>query len=311
MLVTRDWLGAPADGKPGVVMTVGVFDGLHLGHRHLIGQVVARAKKRGALSLVITFEPHPMAVLSPGTAPEILTTFDQKVEILGSMGLDRLGCLEFDEKLRGLSAVEFLDEAVGSRLSPLEIVIGPDFRFGRDAEGGLGTLRQWARGRRVAVTPVRRQVGGGQLDYSSSHVRSLLKIGLVDSAALVLGRPYRLSGEVVSGAARGRDLGFPTANLGDVAQLVPGPGVYAVRATLRGVSRPGMTSIGQNPTFGARYLTVETFLFDFSDDFYGERLDIDFVAHLRGMVRFEGPARLVEQLKADELAAREILGFEM
>jgi riboflavin kinase/FMN adenylyltransferase len=308
MFVTRNWLDTALTDNPKVVMTIGVFDGLHLGHQYLINQVIKQAKQCKVSSLVLTFEPHPMAILSPRTAPEILTTFEQKEEMLNSLGLSRLGCLEFNEHLRGLSASDFLAEAILSKVSPQEIVIGPDFRFGRNAEGHLEVLQKWAKTNQVVITPVQHQMGPGQLDYSSSHIRSLLKIGLVDSASMGLGRPYRLSGVVVAGASRGRTLGFPTANLGQVSQLIPGPGVYAVRANLRQNVYLGMTSIGHNPTFGAQYLTVETFLFDFNDDFYGESLDLDFVAHLRGMVRFEGPEKLIEQLRADERMAREILG---
>jgi riboflavin kinase/FMN adenylyltransferase len=287
-------------------MTVGVFDGLHLGHQFLIDRVMARARALGAQSLVLTFDPHPIAVLSPGTDPEVLTTFPQKAGLLERLGLDHLGRLIFDEGLRGLSPQDFLAQAIWERVQPLEIIVGPDFRYGRNAEGHLGQLREWARGRRVKVSPVRLQQGHG-VSYSSSHVRGLLKIGLVDSAALSLGRPYRVSGRVVDGSHRGRTLGFPTANLGPVAQLIPGPGVYAVRAGLGGRALPGMTSIGHNPTFGSQYLTVETFIFDFDGDIYGRDLDVDFVAQMRGMVRFEGPARLVEQLRADERAARALL----
>jgi riboflavin kinase/FMN adenylyltransferase len=288
-------------------MTIGVFDGLHLGHQHLIKETLRRAAALKAESLVLTFEPHPMAVLSPGSDPEILTTFRQKTSFLEEMGLDRLGCLVFDEELRGLSPQSFLSQAILKQVEPLEIVIGPDFRFGRNAEGHLGMLKDWGKINKAVITPAELQAGRDELSYSSSHIRSLLKIGLVDSAALSLGRPYRLSGEVVTGAARGRALGFPTANLGAAQQLIPGPGVYAVKAFLRGQTLNGMTSIGHNPTFGSKSLTVETFIFDFNDDCYGEALEIDFIAHLRGMVRFEGPGKLVEQLKADEKAARAVL----
>jgi riboflavin kinase/FMN adenylyltransferase len=304
MNVIRDWAGHRPPKRPRAVLTVGVFDGLHLGHQRLIGEVVGRARRLAASSVVLTFDPHPMAILSK--APEVLTTFEQKAEILAGLGLDVLGRLEFDEAMRMTGAERFLRDFLEAKLEPVEIVVGPDFRFGRDAEGHVDQIRDWARRVRARVTEIELQKGRDVI-HSSSHVRSLLKLGLVDAAALSLGRPYRLAGRVVAGAARGRRLGFPTANLGDVAQLIPGPGVYAVRARLRGGFHPAMTSVGHNPTFAGQYLTVETCLFDFRDDFYGEILELDFVGHLRGMVKFDGEAALVRQLEADERAARALL----
>ncbi|MDR2368730.1 MAG: riboflavin biosynthesis protein RibF [Deltaproteobacteria bacterium] len=307
MLIERNWLGSVPVHRPKVAMTVGVFDGLHLGHRHLIDRVMARARALGLRSLVLTFDPHPISVLSPKSDPEILTTFDQKAAILEGLGLDILGRLEFNQKLSALTAEEFLTDAIWSRVEPFEFVIGPDFRFGRNAEGHLGQIKAWAKGHKIRVTEVKLQKGQ-DVTYSSSHIRALLKIGLVDAAAVSLGRPYRLSGRVVEGSHRGRDLGFPTANLGEVRQLIPGPGVYAVKAGLLGRSFNGMASIGHNPTFGGRYLTVETFVFDFDRDVYGERMDVDFIAQMRGMIRFDGPDKLAERLRADERQARGILG---
>jgi riboflavin kinase/FMN adenylyltransferase len=287
-------------------MTIGVFDGLHLGHQALIRRVVDRGRALGANSVVLTFEPHPLAVLSPASAPEVLTSFEQKADFLATLGLSILGRLPFKD-ICAFEARRFLDEALPANAQPLELFVGPDFRFGRGAEGHLGLLRDWAKNRRVEIVPVELQRGHGEAVYSSSSVRSLLKVGLVAAAAAALGRPYRLSGRVVAGAARGRRLGFPTANLSETAQLIPGPGVYAVRARLQGRTLHGMTSIGHNPTFGAKYLTVETHIFDFAEDIYGAKLEVDFVAHLRGMSRFDGPEALKAQLMSDEARARQIL----
>ena len=284
-------------------MTIGVFDGLHMGHQMLIGEVVERARRQGASSVVLTFDPHPLAVLSRAQAPEALTTFPQKAEILESLGVDVLGRLEFNDALRMTPPADFLRDVIGSKVSLAEMVVGHDFRFGRDAEGHIELLVEWAKSQKAAVVEFPLQKDGDVV-YSSSHVRRLLKMGLVDAAAVSLGRPYRLAGTVVPGAARGRKLGFPTANLGDVAQLIPGPGVYAARARLRGEIHPAMTSVGHNPTFANQYLTVETYLFDFNEDFYGERLEVDFVSHLRGMVKFDGLDSLVKQLQEDERRAR-------
>jgi riboflavin kinase/FMN adenylyltransferase len=287
-------------------MTVGVFDGLHLGHRYLIEKVIQRAQSLNLQSLVLTFDPHPIAVLSPKSDPEILTTFEQKAEVLEGWGLDHLGRLEFSQNLSHMSADEFLTEAIWSRVEPHEFIIGPDFRYGRNAEGHLESLKKWAKDKKIHLTVVKLQMGD-EVSYSSSRVRGLLKIGLVQAAAASLGRPYRLSGIVIDGSHRGRKLGFPTANLGQVKQLIPGPGVYAVKVKLNDTYHDGMTSIGHNPTFGSPYLTVETFLFDFDQSLYGQRLDLDFIDQMRGMVRFPDPQSLVKQLKTDEERARSIL----
>ncbi|MDR1657556.1 MAG: bifunctional riboflavin kinase/FAD synthetase [Deltaproteobacteria bacterium] len=306
MLTVYDWADQIPLERPRAVLTVGVFDGIHLGHQYLIKQVIERAKANQAVSLVLTFEPHPLAVISKASAPEVLTTFKHKAEIMEGLGLDIFGCLKFDDSLRNMGAQQFLDSILGAMVKPVEIIVGPDFRFGRNAEGQVGILREWAKAHRAKVIEAELQKGRDVI-YSSSHIRGLLKIGLVDAAALILSRPYRLSGRVVAGQARGRHLGFPTANLGQIAQLVPGPGVYAVKARLRGQVFDGMTSVGHNPTFANQYRTVETYLFDFEDDFYNEILDLDFVGHLRGMVKFDGIEGLVRQLKNDEQAARVLL----
>ncbi|MDR2455097.1 MAG: bifunctional riboflavin kinase/FAD synthetase [Deltaproteobacteria bacterium] len=307
MIIVNDWASYQPVKKPRAVLTVGVFDGLHLGHQRLIGEVVERAGRQEAASVVLTFEPHPLALLSSAQAPEVLTTLPQKAEILESLGVDVLGRLEFNESLRMTPPSDFLRDYLERKVELSEIVVGPDFRFGKDAEGHTDLLCQWAKSLKASVTEFALQKGPDDVVYSSSHVRRLLKMGLVEAAAISLGRPYRLSGKVVPGAARGRRLGFPTANLGQVVQLIPGPGVYAVRARLRGAFHSGMTSVGHNPTFANQYLTVETCLFDFAEDFYGEMFEVDFVSHLRGMVKFDGLEGLIRQLGEDERRAREKL----
>jgi riboflavin kinase/FMN adenylyltransferase len=307
MIVVRDWLReAPIPG-PRAVLSIGVFDGLHLGHRYLIDRLVGRAAGLGVDSLLITFEPHPLSVLSHSNAPDILTTFAQKEGLLAAMGLSRLGCLRFDEGLAATAPLDFLEDAVARRVEPAGILIGPDFRFGRNAEGHFGLLSDWAKGRGIPLEAVDFQHTPGGEGYSSSHVRGLLKTGYVGSAARLLGRPYRISGVVVAGQRRGRALGFPTANLGEVPQLIPGPGVYAAKAILGGRAFPAMTSVGNNPTFKGQYLTVETHILDYEGDIYGEPMCLDFVTWIRGMVRFDSVGALVARLREDERLARGIL----
>ncbi|MDR1081252.1 MAG: riboflavin biosynthesis protein RibF [Deltaproteobacteria bacterium] len=308
MLTVPDWLAGPPGPRLRTVLTVGAFDGLHRGHQFLVERVVGLARAKGASSLVLTFEPHPMSVLSPAAAPEVLTTFGQKGEILEGLGVDVLGKLVFNEPLSDTSPLDFLELAVAGRTDACVIVTGPDFRFGRGAEGHFGLLSSWARARGITVEACKAQIAPGGESLSSSRLRGLLKVGHVESAAKILGRPYRLDGEVVTGMRRGRTLGFPTANLGGTAQLIPGPGVYAVTAVLRGMRLPAMTSIGHNPTFKGGSLTVETFIFDFSEEFYGEKLRLEFISRIRNMFRFDSPKALVEQLIRDEDSARAFLG---
>jgi riboflavin kinase/FMN adenylyltransferase len=307
MRLIHDWIkDAPIPG-PRSVLTIGVFDGLHLGHQMLIREVVERAGALGAEPLLLTFEPHPLSVLSGRSAPEALTTFGQKRAILEGLGLGCLGRIHFTLELAQMGAEGFLDTVLLPRAEPAEIIVGADFRFGRGAEGGFDLLSSWSARRGSSLRAVEIQHSPGGEIYSSSHIRGLLKTGHVEPAAKLLGRPYRMAGRVVEGMKRGRSLGFPTANLGDVEQLTPGPGVYAVRALLGGRSLPGMSSVGQNPTFKGRQLTIETFIFDFSGDFYGEPMSLDFIRRIRGMIRFDSAEGLKKRLHEDEAQARRIL----
>jgi len=307
MKIISDWLNQDLFGLQKTVLTIGVFDGLHLGHQFLIKKVIQRARDLKISSLVLTFDPHPLAVLSPFSAPETLTTFEQKASILEPFGLDLLGRLCFNEDLSKVGALDFLNDIIISKVTPVEMLIGPDFRFGRGAEGHFDLIKNWSKGRKIKLFSVEQQKDSGNQAYASSQVRSHLKVGLVEQANLVLGRPYLISGKVVTGEARGRQLGFPTANLGQIEQLIPGPGVYAVKVRLKERLYPAMTSIGHNPTFSSQYLTVETYIFDFSEDIYGQSIDLKFMAHLRGMVRFDSLKALVDQLKKDEEKARTVL----
>jgi riboflavin kinase/FMN adenylyltransferase len=307
MLTFFDWLSDAPQPGPNVVLTIGVFDGLHLGHQFLIKSVISRAQELGVASLLLTFEPHPLTVLSSNAAPEILTTFDQKRDILETLGLSILGCLRFTEELSKQEPLVFLNQVLVPRVKPIEILVGPDFHFGKDAEGNFALLEEWAKGWKIKLhkVPIQEALEGETL--ASSRARGLLKLGFVESASKILGRFYRLTGTVIPGQKRGRTLGFPTANLGNLNQLIPGPGVYAVMAILGGKKYPAMTSIGQNPTFKGSYLTVETYIFDFAKEFYGEELSLDFVRRIRGMIRFDSVKALVAELKEDEKKARNFL----
>lgn len=304
MELITNWEDQHIDERPKTAFTIGVFDGLHLGHKYIIDQVIKNAAKLKAQSLVLTFEPHPLAVLAKEATPPTLTTIEHKCELLESWGLDRLGILRFSREMAATEPHKFLNQYIGRFIDAASIVLGPDFRFGKDAKGDPEAVEAWLKSvspkaRLTIVEPKSNDDG----TFSSSQIRQDLKNGLVESAAKALGRPYRLYGEVVHGLARGRLLGFPTANLGGIEQLIPEPGVYAVMANIDGESYPGMTSIGYNQTFGEQPLTVETNIFGFERFIYGQKMSIDFIARLRAMVRFKSVEQLTVQLAKDRLTA--------
>lgn len=309
MEVIENWGEGPvALGRRRCAFTIGAFDGLHLGHRAVMAALARAAGRLRAASLVLTFEPHPLSVLAPAAAPPLLTTLAQKAEVLAGWGVDVLGVLRFNRDMATLEPVKFLNQYLGKWVEPAGAVLGPDFSFGRGGAGDSATLAAWlAQASPRAKVEVVAPAAGADGQYSSSQVRQDLKSGLVAIAAQALGRPYRLAGTVAHGQARGRLMGFPTANLGDITQLVPGPGVYATRAVLAAGTFPSMTSIGYNPTFGERPMTVETHILDFGDFIYGQPMAVDFAAKLREMAKFRSAEELAAQLRADAGAARKAL----
>ena len=310
MELIYDWeaQGQRPGQKPKIVFSIGVFDGLHRGHQHLINMVSKSAAQLNAQSLVLTFDPHPLEILAKEAAPPTLTTVAQKVDILSGWGVDCLGVLKFSREMANMEPMVFLQQFLEKFIEPVGVIIGPDFSFGRGASGGAETICQWLR----EITPkaqvtIVEPVAGENGEFSSSQIRQDLKDGLINSVTKALGRTYRLSGVVVHGQARGRTLGFPTANLGEVPQLIPAPGVYATKVNFNGQIYGSMTSIGYNPTFGEQPMTVETYIFDFDAFIYGETLDVDFIARLRDMVKFKSIEQLAAQLHTDQNDAKQVL----
>ncbi len=308
MKLIANWTQEENNERPKTVFTIGVFDGLHLGHKCLVKSVIKLANKLNAQAQVLTFEPHPLAVLAPQAAPPVLTTLEQKAEILASWGLDSLGVLRFTKELAQTPGEKFLNQCLGKFINPVGAVLGPDFSYGQNAHGDVRTLETWLKslnpkGQVIQLEPI----GGEAGFYASSQVRQDLKSGLVESAVKSLGRPYQITGQVVHGHARGRTIGFPTANLGGIPQLIPEPGVYAVSLEIEGKSYDGMCSVGYNPTFGEQPMTVEINIFDFDSFIYGQPLAVSFIARLRSMVRFKSVDQLVSQLEKDRHDALKIL----
>lgn len=303
-----DWTGEPPPGFAGGAVTVGNFDGVHRGHRELVAAAARWAKRVGGPAVAVTFDPPPYQVLVPDAPPRPpLTTLDDRAELLRAAGADHVVILRTTEELLGLTPEEFFGGVLGRLLRARAVVEGYDFRFGRGRAGDTATLRRLCEAAGVGFDEVPPLNDGGE-PVSSSRVRAAIVAGEVGAAAGLLGRPYRITGTVVSGAKRGRTIGFPTANLGDVPTVVPGTGVYAVRAVGDGVTWPGAANVGPNPTFGEDARKIEVHLIGFAGDLYGKPLAVEFVTKLRDTRPFGGVNELAEQLRRDVEAAGNILG---
>ena len=275
-------------------VAVGEFDGVHLGHRAVIA----------GSDTVLTFEPHPLAVIKPDAAPKLLTSLERKAELLDALGVEELVVIPFDAAFAQRSADDFVEQVLVGTLQATHVSVGDNFRFGHRAAGDTALLRADERFETRVVPLVEAE---GEV-VSSSHVRGLVLAGEVDVAARFLGAPFALRGEVVSGDRRGRELGFPTANLvPDQALIQPGHGIYAARASFDGETRVAAVNVGVRPTFKTDLVVlVEAFLLDWQGDIYGTQLTLEFVARLRGERRFESAAALIEQMHADVAEARRI-----
>lgn len=286
-------------------VTIGNFDGVHLGHQELIRRARTKALEKGWQTLVLSFFPHPLWVICPKKAPSLLTPFDVKQRILERYGVDIFVAIEFSHEFARWAHTMFLEEILVGRLKCGHLVIGPDFRFGKDRMGDVDFLKENAPFSVEEVPPV---VVNGE-PVSSTRIRRLLKDGDVSEAADLLGRAYRLSGTVVRGDQRGRKLGFPTANLSPVPRsLVPKRGTYLTRTLLNGGGcYASVTNIGRNPTFGESGGTrVETHLIGFEGDLLGSRISIEFIERIRDEMRFSSPAELVSQIEQDVLYAMRV-----
>lgn len=284
-----------------------MFDGVHRGHAQVIRRLVTRCRERGLTPGVLTFDPHPVEVLAPDYAPPLLMPVPRRIEALTELGIDWVGTLDLDD-VRLMEPEEFVVKVLVSRATTRLVSVGDDFRFGRDRAGDVSVLESAGLVHGFEVVPVELVHDEGGV-ISSTRIRTLLGEARVGEAAGLLGRPYRLESVVVRGDARGRELGFPTANMIPPERLaVPANGIYAVRVT-GDVSGPGVASIGVRPTFGSNgERLLEVHLFDFDRDIYGARLGVDFVAHLRDEERFDSVDELVEQMERDAAQARSILG---
>ncbi|MDD5556836.1 MAG: riboflavin biosynthesis protein RibF [bacterium] len=298
MNVARGLGGDAARRARSVVLAVGVFDGVHLGHRRIIGTVVREAARRGGTAALLTFDPHPLAVVGTGRAPRLLTTIEHRLLLLGRLGLDLCIVVRFDRRLAALGPGAFVERRLARSLDLAAICVGPRFRFGRRREGTTALLRGIGARRGFDVVAVGGASIGG-VRVSSTAVRRMVRRGEIARASRFLGRPYSIYGTVVRGKALGRALGVPTANIDVAGELLPPAGVYTASAAAGGgAPRPGVLNIDFDGG-------VEVHLLGFSGDLYGERLEIAVGRLLRRERRFRSAAALARRIRCDiEIAAR-------
>jgi riboflavin kinase/FMN adenylyltransferase len=302
MRIARGLESVSPDARPSAV-ALGTFDGVHLGHRAILGTALARAREVGVEALACTFDPHPMEVLQPDRAPRPITPLDERLALIGEAGIDTVIVLAFTRELAAVEPEAFVKDVLLERLHAREIVVGYNHRFGRGARGDARLLESLAErfGFRAHVVPPMTVDG---VAVSSSEIRAALQRGDVAGAARALGRPYAIAGPVTSGAGRGRTLGFPTANIDPDRQLLVPRGVYRGRVIVDGRPHAAVVNVGVRPTFDETVLAVEAHLLDFTGDLYGRRVRLEFVDRVRDEMRFPSVEELKAQVMRDIAEAR-------
>jgi len=282
-------------------VTIGVLDGVHRGHRALLGQL-----DEDLVRTVLTFDPHPLEVLRPGTPPRLITTIAERVDLLAVAGIECVGVLDLSE-IKEQAPEQFITDVLVGKVNAGHVVVGSDFRFGKDRAGDVDLLKTSGKEHGFSVEPVDlvEELGA---PISSSRIRGLIESGHVDEAAELLGSRFRLTNTVVDGDKRGRQIGFPTANLRPPPRkLIPATGVYACFVRVRDQTHPAAVNVGVRPTFGGEELLIEAYVLDFSDEIYGEELTIEFVEYLRPELRFDDVDSLVAHMRDDVSRSRDIL----
>jgi riboflavin kinase / FMN adenylyltransferase len=293
-------------GSPRPPVTLGNFDGVHLGHQKAFALLRDRARELRAEAVALTFEPHPVSVLKPERAPKRILTPKQKQEVIADHSIDHLVVIHFTKEFSQVTAEEFVERVLVRKLQAAELVLGANFRFGRGREGDLESLRKLGAALGFVVHQVEAAQYAGEI-ISSSRIRKSLEEGAVEEAKAMLGRPHFLEGEVIRGDGRGKLMGFPTANLKVDGDVLVADGVYVTEATVGGETISGMTHVGRRPTFGLEERTVETHLFDFTRDLYEARIRLHFHHRIRGTVKFSSAEALQEQLRLDRQEAQGFL----
>lgn len=288
------------------IVTIGNFDGVHRGHAEIFAHLKKQSSDRDLPSVVVTFQPHPLKVLAPETAPSMITTFDQKAALIEGFGIDYLVVVPFTKEFSRLSARDFVVDLLCSSLGMKHIIIGHDYAFGRNREGTFQTLEQLGEKHGFTLEDLP-PIGEEGAVFSSSLVRSAVVDGDMGAAARILGRYYQISGTVVHGREVGHSLGFPTANIATQNELLPPDGVYAVMVLVDGVCVKGACNIGCNPTFNGTTRSVEVFLLDYSGDLYGHEISVLFVLKLRSEQKFSAIDELKNAISRDVATTRAVL----
>ena len=316
MIVTHNPGSLPYDRLAGgSVVTIGIFDGVHLGHADLLERVLERSSSLGVPSVVMSFEPTPQEYFSRSEPPARLMCFREKFDALQDYGIDMFFCPRFDQKMREIEVDTFIRRLLIHGLNAGALIIGDDFRFAKDRAGGVDDLRRVGAAVDMEVIQVESIVHNGER-VSSTAIRDALADGDLDRARVLLGRPYRMSGKVIEGHKMGRELGFPTANFALNRQTSPVMGVFAARVSgIEDQPLDAVISVGTRPTFHGTKTLVESHIFDFDGNLYGKRIHVDFIAKLRDELMFDGAEALVEQMNVDAKNARKCLaedsvGFE-
>jgi len=302
MRIVRGLETFPPDAAPSVV-ALGVFDGVHLGHRAILRRALERARAVGLDALACTFDPHPLEVLQPGRSPAPISTLDERLALIAETGVDGAVVVAFTPALARVEPEAFVGDALLGRLRAREVVVGFNHRFGRGARGDAALLERLGRERGFTAHVIAPLTEAG-VTVSSSEIRAALARGDVGGAARFLGRPYTIRGAVIRGAERGRALGFPTANVAPERPVLVPAGVYACRAQVGQGAWSAVVNVGVRPTFGETVLAVEAHLLDFTGDLYGASLTLDVIARLRDERRFDSVDQLVAQIRQDVETAR-------
>lgn len=292
---------------PNTVLTIGNYDGVHLGHQKIISTVVKKAAEIHGTSMVMTFEPHPVKVIAPERTIHLLTTTDEKARLIEEMGINILLLINFNREFSSMLPDDFIHEVLIKRLNVKEVIVGDQYTFGRNKKGTIDLLKKQGKLLGFGVQAIRNVTVQGNI-VSSSAVRSLIQKGAVADAAQYLGRTYSIEGTVVRGKGRGQKLlNIPTANIATPVEIAPKEGVYAVRVDVRGILYDGVANIGKNPTFGNNPVSYEAHLFSFSGNLLGENIRIHFIDRIRGERTFPDAGALEKQIREDIDYARQLL----
>jgi riboflavin kinase/FMN adenylyltransferase len=300
----EEWVARFGNPRRRSAVTIGNFDGVHLGHQQILHSVLDRARRTDALAAVLTFYPHPARVLRPAEAPALLETLDQRLAAIGAAGIDAVLVTRFDTELANVAPEDFALRFLLDTMAAQTILVGGNFRFGHRGAGDMKLLGELGKRWGFAVEIVPPVVDNGAV-VSSTAIRTAIRDGRVDEARRMLGRAYALEGEIRTGTGQGRKLVVPTLNLATVQEVLPKNGVYATEAIVAGKTYRAATNVGMRPTFDGARITIESFLFDFSDSLTSGKLEVRFWHRLRDERKFSGPAELREQVLKDIDQAKE------